>query len=395
MLNHHAGDGVQDGTGEPSRRDVAVFRHNLFKISEPFITQQAEQLQRYRPLYVGRLRYGNAPAGARSLALGDSAKEGRLRRLAWQVLSRDPRPYRRLLGEHRPALVHAHFGIEGVYALPLARRLEVPLVTTFHGFDATLSTSAMLCSPAWANYPLFRRQLARQGNLFLCVSSFIRERVLALGFPEERTHVHYIGIDTGAIRPRDAHEERPVILSVARLVEVKGTEYLVRAFAKLAPRMPEAELVIIGEGPLKRHLQRLAHALGVGPRVRFLGAQSHDQVMVWMRQAAMFVLPSVRTRTGRTEGGPMVLLEAAATGVPAIGTRHGGIPELITEGESGYLVPERDSDELAARIGELFADDAGRANLGRRARALVESRFDIRNQTAKLEGFYDAVLSGR
>jgi len=91
----------------------------------------------------------------------------------------------------------------------------------------------------------------------------------------------------------------------------------------------------------------------------------------------------------------MVLLEAAATGVPAVGTRHGGIPELIAEGQSGYLVAERDSEELAARMEELLADGARRARMGRQARAWVEARFDIRGQTAKLESFYDGVLSGR
>lgn len=376
-------------------RDVVVFRHNLFKISEPFITQQAGQLRRFRPLYLGRLRYGPAPPGAESLALSDTPRLGRLHRLAWQVISRDSRPYRRLLGERRPALIHAHFGIEGVYALPLARGLGVPLVTTFHGFDATLATGAMLCSPAWANYPLFRRQLARQGDLFLCVSSFIRERVLALGFPEERTHVHYIGIDTAAVRPREAGEERPVILTVARLVEVKGTEYLIRAFAAVAPRAPDAELVIIGEGPLKRRLQALAESLGVGARVRFLGARPHEEVMAWMRRAAMFVLPSVRTKTGRSEGLGMVLLEAAAAGVPLVGSRHGGIPEIVVDGVTGRLAAERDSDELAERMGELLADAGLRVRLGRQARALAEARFDIHKQTERLERFYDEVLAGR
>ena len=373
-------------------RDIVVFRHNLFKISEPFITQQAGQLHRYKPLYLGRLRFGPEPPGAESLALGDTPAPGRLLCLAWQVLSRDPRPYCRLLGQRRPALIHAHFGIEGVYALPLARRLGVPLVTTFHGFDATLSTGALLCSPAWANYPLFRRRLAQQGDLFLCASSFIRERMLALGFPEERTHVHYIGVNTGAIRPREAGEETPVILAVARLVEVKGIEYLIRAFARLAPRVPEVELVIIGEGPLKRRLQALARSLGVAARVRFLGAQSHDQVLAWMRKATMFVLPSVRTRTGRSEGLGMVLLEAAASGVAMVGTRHGGIPEVIVDGQTGCLAAERDSDELAARMAELFADSARRARMARNARTLVETRFDLRKQTEKLEDFYDRTV---
>lgn len=375
-------------------RDIVIFRHNLFKISEPFITQQAGQLHRYRPLYLGRLRFGPDPPGAESLALGDTPAPGRLLRMAWQVLSRDPRPYCRLLGQRRPALIHAHFGIDGVYALPLARRLGVPLVTTFHGFDATLSTGALLCSPAWANYPLFRRRLAQQGDLFLCASSFIRERMLALGFPEARTHVHYIGVNTGAIRPRETGEEQPVILTVARLVEVKGIEYLIRAFARLAPRVPEVELVIIGEGPLKRRLQALARSLGVAARVRFLGAQTHDRVLAWMRKAAMFVLPSVRTRTGRSEGLGMALLEAAASGVPMVGTRHGGIPEVIVDGQTGCLATERDSDELAARMAELFADGDRRARMARNARVLVETRFDLCKQTEKLEDFYDGTVTG-
>jgi colanic acid/amylovoran biosynthesis glycosyltransferase len=375
--------------------EIAVFRHNLFRISEPFITQQAGQLRRYRPLYVGRLRYGDAPAGADSLALSDLGGPLPLARIGWQMLTRNPEPYLRLLKGRRPALIHAHFGIEGVYALPVARRLGIPLVTTFHGFDATLSTAALMTSPAWANYPLFRSRLARQGDLFLCASGFIRERVLAMGFPAARTHVHYIGVDGGAIQPRDPAEETATILHVARLVEVKGAEYLIRAFAQVAGRFPNVELAIIGDGPLKASLQALAKSLGVAERVRFLGALPHDQVLAWMRKAAMLVLPSVRTGTGRVEGLGMVLLEAAATGVPVIGSRIGGIPEGIAEGETGLLAPEKNPDALARRIGDLLDDPALRLAMGAKARAFVLDRFDIARQTELLEGFYDSVLAAR
>lgn len=374
-------------------REIAVFRHNLFRISEPFITQQAEQLQRYKALYVGRLRYGDTPKGADSLALSDLGGVWPLARIGAQMLTRDPGPYLRLLAGRKPALIHAHFGVEGVYALPIARRLGIPLVTTFHGFDATLSTAALLTSPAWANYPLFRGRLARQGDLFLCASGFIRDRVLAMGFPGARAHVHYIGVDLGTIAPRDPGEETPTILHVARLVEVKGAEYLIRAFDRLARRHPTVELAIIGDGPLRRSLQALAKSLGLEDRVRFLGALPHAQVLAWMRKAAMLVLPSVRTSTGRVEGLGMVLLEAAATGVPAVGSRIGGIPEGIAEGRTGFLVPEKDPDALARRMGELLDDPAMRRGMGAQARAFVAERFDIRRQTELLEGFYDAVLS--
>ena len=374
-------------------REVAIFRHNLFRISEPFIARQAQHLRRYQPLFLGRLRYGPAPAGAVSLALQDLPGAWPLARIGWQMITRNPRPYQRLLQGHRPSLIHAHFGIEGVYALPLAKRLGIPLVTTFHGFDATLASWALLGSPAWAQYPVLRRTLAREGDLFICASSFIRERLLAMGFPEARTHTLPIGVDCRSIRPRLPSEEVPAILHVARLVEVKGTRYLLRAFATVARQHDGVQLVIIGDGPLQRSLRSLAASLGVQHRVRFLGALAHTDVLAWMRKAAMLVLPSIRTATGRVEGLGLVLLEAAATGVPAIGSRVGGIPEGVIDGYTGYLVPERDPDTLAARIGELLADPAKRSRMGAEGRSLVERRFDIERQTAKLESLYDTLLS--
>lgn len=373
--------------------EVAIFRNNLFRISEPFITEQAQRLQRYRPFYLGRLRFGAVPDGAEALALEDFTGIGKWPRIGAQMLSRDPAPYLRLLRSRRPALIHAHFGIDGVYALPVARRLGVPLVTTFHGYDATLATRHFLYSPAWFNYPLFRRHLARQGRLFLCVSEFIRQRVLAMGFPEDRTHVHYIGIDVEATQTRDPAEELPIILHVGRQVEMKGTAYLIRAFASIADQRPDVELVIIGDGALRGRMQALAQSLGLGPKVRFLGALPHHSVMAWMRKAAMMVLPSVQTRTGRNEGLGMVFLEAAATGVPMIGSHQGGIPETIVDGETGLLVPQRNVEALAAQIERLLDDRGMREHMGRQARALVEQRFDIRGQTARLEAFYDLALS--
>lgn len=373
-------------------REVAIFRHNLFKVSEPFITAQAGYLRRYRPFYLGRLRYDAPPDGAIALALQD-LRPFAWPRIGWQMLSRNPGPYLRLLGGRRPALIHAHFGVEGVYALPVARALGVPLVATFHGFDATLSDAALLASPAWFNYPLYRRRLAREGGLFLAASFFIRERLLALGFPEQRIRVHYIGVDCEGVRTRDTAEETRTILHVARLVEVKGTEYLIRAFARLPERHRDAELVIIGDGPLRRRLEKLARSLGMGARVRFLSSLPHGEVLAHMRKAAMLVLPSVTTKSGRVEGLGMVLLEAAASGVPAIGSRSGGIPEGIVEGETGFLTPERDPAALAARIADLLDDDALRARMGSAARALVEQRFDIRVQSDMLEAHYDALLA--
>ena len=375
-------------------QEIAIFRQQLFKFSEPFIAEQVKALRHFSPFFLGRIRLGCPPGGVESLALEDIFKKSSFCRRFWHVTTRATDPYLQLLGGHRPNLIHAHFGVDAVYALPLARRLGVPLITTFHGFDATVSAGSLVCSrsPSWGNYALFRRQLAREGDLFLCVSAFIRQKVLAKGFPEDRTHVHYIGIDTQAIQPRAALDESLNILHVARLVEKKGTEFLIRAFAGIAQKAPRVQLIIIGDGPLKRSLQKLVSSLDLDRRVRFLGARTHSEVMDWIAKAVFVALPSVRASSGDSEGLGMVLLEAGALGVPLIGTRHGGIPEAIIHGQTGYLVAERNVGELAARMGDMLADPARRAYMGARARALVETRFDIRRQTDKLEAFYRLAL---
>ena len=375
-------------------RQVAIFRHNLFRLSEPFITQQAGLLHRYHPLYMGRLRYGAPPAGADVLALEDLAPKMRLLPAAWHMLSASPHPYLYSLAGRRPDLIHAHFGVEGVYALPLAARLGVPLVTTFHGFDATLGSLGLLSNPAWARYALQRGVLARRGAAFLAASKFLRNKLLALNFPPERVLVHYIGVDTQAILPRQFAQEEPIILHVARLEEVKGTEWVIRAFAQVAPQMPAARLVLIGDGKLRKKLQKLARETGFAERISFLGARPHAEVLAWMQRAAMVVLSSVRTQSGREEGLGLVLLEAAASGVPGIGTRVGGISEGIAEGETGFLVPERDVESLAIAMGTLLANPPLRQRMGAAARSRVEQMFDIRRQTAQLENIYDALLGG-
>jgi len=376
-------------------KTVLIFRHQLFRLSEPFIFHQARNLSRYLPVYVGRQRSGEVPAGAQCLTLADSYGSFASLKACLQIISRSARPYIRLLADYRPALMHAHFGVEGVYALPIATGLRIPLVTTFHGFDATRSTPGLLTSgsPAWLNYVLHRRELKNSGSLFICVSRFIREKLLEQGFPESRTVVHYIGVDTRSITPRDISEEQDIVLHVARLVEKKGTEFLIRAFGRIAQHRPSLQLVIAGDGPLRRMLESLTRDLGVDGRVRFLGALPHPEVLSWIRKAAVLVLPSVVARSGDAEGLGMVLLEAAATGVPLLGTRHGGIPEVVIDGQCGYLAEERDVSGLADRLQALMCDAPKRHEMGIAARRIATERFDIERQTERLETLYDRVLS--
>lgn len=375
---------------ERMKHNILIYRHQLFKPSEVFILQQAESLKEFNPIYVGRQVFGNYKEGTKVVTLEDENKLDVMK----NILFRNPIPYVKKVKRFNPTLIHAHFGVEGVYAMELAKALKIPLVTTFHGFDATTSTKNLLLSrkPSWINYALFRKQLAKRGDIFICVSNYIRERVVKMGFPEDRTITHYIGIDTDKFKPIKENTKVPYILHVARLVENKGTKYLIEAFSYVTKKNKEVELVIIGDGPLRTELEALSKSLNIENKVHFMGAQPHSVVMEWMKKAKIFCLPSVTARSGATEGLGMVFLEAAALGVPSVATNLGGIPEAVIDGETGYLVPERAVDELAERLNYLLENETLRDKMGKAARIMVERRFNLQCQTQKLEEIYKSLL---
>ncbi|MDR3507377.1 MAG: glycosyltransferase [Caulobacteraceae bacterium] len=366
---------------------VGVFRLQLFKRSETFIPAQVARYSRYRPLYIGRTRFGDIPAGAEAAI----PKGGALTALRVLALG-DPGPFVEALAGRRIDVLHAHFAIDAVHALPLARRLGVPLVTTLHGFDVTTRDAVFLRSgrPALIAAVLRRRALRRQGALFLSVSQFIRRAALKKGFPEDRTIVHPIGIDLQRFSP-GAEFQPGLVVHVARLVEKKGTAYLLQAMAQVVERQPRARLVIIGDGPLRGQLEAQAARLNLAGAVTFLGGQPHEATVGWMARAAVIAVPSVTAASGDSEGLPTVIFEAGGMGVPVVASDTSGIPEAVIDGQTGFLAPERDTGALAERIGRILTDPILRGELGRGARNLMETRFDLARQTATLEECYDRV----
>jgi glycosyltransferase involved in cell wall biosynthesis len=233
----------------------------------------------------------------------------------------------------------------------------------------------------------------RAGDLFLAVSDAVRGAALKAGYLAERAVTHYIGVDLQAFALSETHDET-TILHVGRLVEKKGTALLLAAFARARAEHPRAELVIIGQGPLRPRLERMAGRLGIGESVRFLGARSPSEVAEWMGRAAMLVVPSVTARDGDAEGLPTVIPEAAATGLPVVGSDHSGIPEAIDDGRTGFVVPEGQVEALSARMAQLLASADLRRSMGAAARALAERKFDRQLQVEWLERVYDSVSRG-
>ena len=368
----------------PADRDprpvAALFRTPVFNPTERFIQDQAAALTRWRPLVVGLERKGDVLPALRE---GMILPAGTAERLLFSARGRGG-GIEAPLRAAGPRLIHAHFGTDGLKVLPLARALGVPLITHLRGYDVTLSKAALIGSgrPTWIRYALGRRRLMRGGDLFLAVSDALRERAIALGYPAERTLTHYNGVDLDRFHPGDGPREAGLVLHVGRLVEKKGTAGLIEAMAGLE----DARLIVIGDGPLRRALERQA-----GPSIRFLGALPPDEVARWMRRASVLAAPSLTASDGDAEGLPNVVVEAAASALPVVATLHSGIPEAVTDGETGFLVPEGDTGALAARIAALLGSEDRRRAMGEAARRLAEQRYDRARLTERLEAIYDEV----
>jgi glycosyltransferase involved in cell wall biosynthesis len=374
---------------------VLVYRHQLFKASEPFIQAQASRLQKYRPLYVGRKTLGRAPEGSEVRTIAHASGWNRLANRLWC----EPRPFLDALRDDRPVLMHAHFGLDAVYGIHIARKLGIPVAVTLHGFDVTVRRSAFALSgkPTEMRYAFSRDVVAEGASRLICVSDFIKRRAIEYGYPEHLLETHYMGIDACSFEPSvwDSQPRRR-ILHVARLVEKKGTRYLIEAFASLRRRgITDIELDIVGDGPLREKLKDLARSLQLGDSIRFRGTMSWPDVMKLMSTAYLFCLPSVTAKSGDSEGLGMVLLEASAHHVPCVATRHGGIPEAIRNDVNGLLVTERDADDLAERMAAVLTDTRLHARLAANARRVVEEDFDIARQTRKLESIYSAIRGVR
>jgi len=375
-------------------KTVGIFRNQLFKGSEVFIQQQAEALQCFDKCYIGRRLIGTKPEGSVACVLNEHGNVyGKLAEMV-NAITTSQLPYQSVLKSQPLDLIHAHFAIDGLYALKLAQKKGIPLVTTLHGFDVTVSNKDLLASrsPAWINYLLHQHKVKSQGDKFICVSDFIARQALQHGFPESKIIQHYIGIDVNKYQPRAKEDDQGIILHVARLVEKKGTAVLINAVKQVKVSNPDVKLVILGEGPLLDGLKAQVTSLGLDQTVTFTGALPHVDVMAWMRKASMLVLPSITAKTGDAEGLGMVLLEAAVTGVPVIGTQHGGIPEAIIDEQTGFLVKERDDKQLADRISYLSNNENIRFIMGTNAREFVNQKFNLSQQTTKLENIYQKLL---
>jgi colanic acid/amylovoran biosynthesis glycosyltransferase len=381
----------------PAQRTVAIFADPLLAPTLTFIPAQGKVMKRFKPCYVGpQLGTAEGLELLRERTVVISSRRtplGRLREIPFRFAGWSPGFFRRVK-QLRPALIHAHFGPAAVEALPLARWLGIPLIANFHGGDATVEANYMLRSEHYMHRRFWRRRedLVRQASLLLTCSEFIRSELIHKGFPKSQILVHYIGIDTEFFSPDPAIPREPVVLYVGSLVPCKGLLTLIQAMVEVQKRVPDVELVVIGDGSMRAEAETMAGR--VLRKFRFFGYKPASFVRQWMNCARVFCMPSHRAADGSLEGFGLAFAEAQAMELPVVSFAAGGIPEAVQDGNTGILCSEGDAPALVRSLVLLLQDEPIWKAMSHAARHRVCREFDLRRCTNKLEDIYESVLSG-
>jgi colanic acid/amylovoran biosynthesis glycosyltransferase len=302
--------------------------------------------------------------------------------------------YEWTLRSRRARLIHAHFGMAGVAMLGVKRATNLPLVTTFYGVDASAIPRAF----AW------RRDYVRlfnEGDLFLAEGPAMQQALIDLGCPPGKVVVQHLGVSLDLLpfvprRPDPSGVVR--ILIAATFREKKGIPDALRAVAQARRHYPRLEVTLLGDateraGDHEEKARIVALLPELEGSVRCLGFQPYSVFRETLLQHHLFLSPSRTARDGDTEGGaPVTLLEAQATGMPVVSTHHADIPEVVMDGQSGLLSPERDLEGLTHNLTKLIVTPALWESMGAAGRAHVEKHHDLRTQAARLEDLYDRVL---
>jgi colanic acid/amylovoran biosynthesis glycosyltransferase len=290
-------------------------------------------------------------------------------------------------------ILHAHFGPNGLLALALRQISAVnpsaKLLTTFYGYDVHRYPRN--------HGPRVYQPLFGQADAILTLSQTMSRDLAALGCSESKLTVHHIGTDTAkfAFSARQSPTDGVCrLVSVARLVEKKGLDFAVKAVAEAAATGLKLHYDIVGDGDGRASLESLIRSLGLGDTVHLLGWKTQTEVADILGRAHVLLAPSVTAASGDQEGTPVALMEAMAMGLPVISTHHSGIPEMIRDGDNGYLVPERDPTALADRIIHLARHPEEWDRLGRAGRGVVEREFDTNRLNDRLVEIYQQCIQG-
>ncbi len=378
---------------------VACYCHDFLKKDMQHVYRQIVSLQRWKPVVICQKRE-NAEVfrfSNKSTSVLPKPPWRWMRRNWYKHVLRQPLQIStdrviailKEIYRYDADVVHIFFGHMAIQLLPLIKTCPKPVVVSFHGADVGVDVTKPAMKAAL-------EAVFANAKLVLGRSESLLEGLRALGCPPEKLRLQRTGIPMNEWpfmeRPWPAAGEWH-LLQACRLVPKKGLRATLIAFREISRKFPHAKLTLAGDGPLRAELEQLAKEWGLEDRVAFPGFLNQDQLRAAVQAAHLFIHPSETPADGNREGVPNAMLEAMATGLPVLATLHGGIPEAVTHGVSGWLVAEGDAAGLAAGALTMMGDETRYRSMAQAAMEEVAAKFARVRQTEILETYYDEAVA--
>ena len=289
--------------------------------------------------------------------------------------------------KHKIHAVLAEYGTTGSAIMEACQKARVPLIVHFHGYDAHLKNLTDA-------YGRLYRKMFGQAAAIVAVSRKMEKQLIKLGAPPEKIHYNVYGIETDKFKATDPGKNPPHFLAVGRFVDKKAPHLTILAFKELINHFPSARLVMVGDGPLLETCIHLSKALNLSNSIEFTGPLKHDKVAMLMQRSRAFVQHSVTPGSGDSEGTPVSLMEACASGLPVISTRHAGIKDIIIENKFGFLVDEFDIQQMTKHMIALSQQPELALDLGKNGRAHILNHLTMEKSIDNLWKIISDQFSG-
>lgn len=285
-------------------------------------------------------------------------------------------------------IIHAHFAAHSTsWALKTAKIFEIPFVFTSHAYDIFISPDLEDLNEKFIN-----------ASKIITISSYNKEYLIQLLGQDFKNKIEIIrcGVDLKKFDyKKRKYKEKITILFVGRLVEKKGPNFAIEAIHNLTKNHKNIELRMIGDGPLKQSISTLINKYDLSDNVTMLGPLSQADVIREMQEADIFFLPSTTAKNGDREGIPVSIIEACSTGLPVVSTKHSGIPEIIIDGETGFLVEEQRTEKMTEELNKLINNPELRIKIGKNARAHVQKHYTRKHEIDQLEELFTSLTINR
>lgn len=363
-------------------QNFLAYCDKMFTPSESFIPRGYSAFRKLNPVYIGHTINGPVPSDVDAIDL--TPLHGAMGVTGFKQFGQVSAQLAQTLAALEPVAIHASFGKSGAYALPLARTLNLPLVVTYYGGDATKTSNTK--DSFVRVYNRRRQQLWDTADLILPCSDFIRRELLTKGAPDEKMVVHHNTADPTKFQPA---EKQNLLVFAGRWSPKKGIDTLIEALTQLGPELDGWTVRLCGNKPenardsFEQSLHDKLAASGIA--VDLAGWVPADDMPRHWGAAKIACVPSKRAPSGDAEGLPLVCIEAMLSGCALAATRHSGIVECVKDGETGYLCDEDDADGLANNLRKMLRDPDTTAAMGAAGRAFAMDSFNLQKQSQKLE----------